>query len=103
MLLSFISNQRKQNWKSIAELMDNKYTPSQCSQHYNRVIQPSLLKKAKWDDEECEQLMEMYSIYGNRWSQISEFMYGRSDIQCRRILSIIYRAILVHKQKTQKT
>jgi hypothetical protein len=73
------------NWVSIANHLNNKFTASQCNQHYNRVVNPNLRRNTKWGSTEEKKLVELYEMYGSRWSLISRELDGRSDTQCRRI------------------
>lgn len=73
------------NWVLISKCMKDKFSPSQCNQHYYRVIH-SNIKKAEWSKEEDELLLDMIEYYGYKWSIISRELVGRSDVQCRRIL-----------------
>jgi hypothetical protein len=74
-------------WKLIAKTLNaatggNK-TPSQCSQHYHRVIAPGINKGA-WTKEEDEKLLQLYKQYGSCWSLVCRHMPNRTDTQCAR-------------------
>lgn len=40
------------------------------------------IKKEKWTDEEDARLLELVSIHGNAWAEISRQLEGRTDQQC---------------------
>jgi len=41
------------------------------------------LKKGKWATQEDKHLMELQSLYGNKWTMIASFFPGRSDYDIR--------------------
>lgn len=84
MLIKIIKENPDLSWVEISGRLKNKFTSSQCNQHYTRVINPDLNKK--WDKESDMELMELVEMYGNRWSVISKYMDGKSDATCRGIL-----------------
>lgn len=71
------------NWKSISLFVGNNRSSSQCSQRWNRSLNPCISKNI-WSAEENFQLLNLVQQYGERaWSKISKIMQNRSDIQCQ--------------------
>lgn len=71
------------NWALIAKFVGNNRTRAQCSQRWNRGLNP-LIKKSHWSDEEEEKLLKLVEQYGSKsWTKIAEQMVYRCDVQCR--------------------
>jgi hypothetical protein len=71
-----------QNWKSVADLIDNR-TASQCSQRWQRRLNPKI-SHDQWKAEEDANLVKLVSKYGLKsWVKISSQLGTRSDVQCR--------------------
>jgi len=70
-------------WIQIAEMVGGGRTRSQCSQRWNRGLNP-LIFKGPWTLEEEKQLLAMVAQYGLKsWKRIATEMSNRSDVQCR--------------------
>ena len=81
------------NWTSISRFVGNGRSRSQCSQRWQRGLDPHL-SKDQWSPTEEAYLMQLVSCYGEKsWTQISTKMGNRSDVQCR----YRYRQILKEK------
>ncbi|OHS96118.1 r2r3-MYB transcription factor [Tritrichomonas foetus] len=79
------------DWQNVAKFVGNGMTFFQCSQRWNRVLNPSI-EKGPWTVEEEKKLMDLVKHYGNKaWTTISKEMKTRSDVQCR------YKYILIDK------
>lgn len=63
-------------WGRIAEEIDGR-TSKQVRQRWCFQLDPSL-KHGAFNQEEDEQLLELYEKYGSRWSRISQEMVGRT-------------------------
>jgi hypothetical protein len=71
------------NWPMIATLVGGGRTRSQCSQRWQRGIDPKIIK-CNWSREEEEKLLEAVALHGSKaWTKISAEMGNRSDVQCR--------------------
>ena len=71
------------SWKEISSFIGNDRTKSQCSQRWNRGIDPKI-SKCKWTNEEELKLFELVQKYGsNSWAKISKELGTRCDVQCR--------------------
>eukprot|EP01130_Rhizamoeba_saxonica_P000661 TRINITY_DN10607_c0_g1_i1.p1 TRINITY_DN10607_c0_g1~~TRINITY_DN10607_c0_g1_i1.p1 ORF type:complete len:217 (+),score=36.62 TRINITY_DN10607_c0_g1_i1:44-694(+) len=95
-LLNIIKQYGSGNWVLVAKLLQetlqgkSSKTPSQCAQHWGRVINPDI-NKGPWEKDELIRLVQLHDLHGNKWSKISREMKGRTDIQCRRRMSQILK------------
>lgn len=71
------------DWGTVAELVGNGRTRAQCSQRWNRVLNPAI-SKANWTAEEEEKLLKAVQIIGPKsWTRVAQQLGDRSDVQCR--------------------
>ena len=71
------------NWLAISKFVGNGRTRAQCSQRWNRCLDPHL-KKCRWTEAEEEKLQELIKKHGLKaWTLISQNLGNRSDVQCR--------------------
>ncbi|KAK8834455.1 hypothetical protein M9Y10_036315 [Tritrichomonas musculus] len=71
------------NWTSISRFVGNGRTRSQCSQRWQRGLDPHL-SKDQWSVAEEAFLLQLVQYYGEKsWTQIAGKMGNRSDVQCR--------------------
>ena len=71
------------NWTRVAQFVGNNRTRAQCSQRWNRGLNPRICKK-HWSPEEDAQLIQLVQTYGEKsWTKISSCLGNRSDVQCR--------------------
>eukprot|EP01090_Pellita_catalonica_P002401 TRINITY_DN11990_c0_g1_i1.p1 TRINITY_DN11990_c0_g1~~TRINITY_DN11990_c0_g1_i1.p1 ORF type:complete len:316 (-),score=30.19 TRINITY_DN11990_c0_g1_i1:63-1010(-) len=80
LLLDLVKRYGKK-WGVISKYLKSK-TPSQCGQHWRRVLSPGI-NKAQWSAQEDAVLMAAVAKKGKKWSAISRALRGRTDIQCR--------------------
>lgn len=75
------SGKAERNWSAIAQHVRNK-TDQQCSQRWDKVVNPKLVK-GPWTAEEDETLRKLVKQYGPRqWTKIASLMRGRVGKQC---------------------
>lgn len=82
-LLAGIHRYGLENWLAVSKFVGHSRTRSQCSQRWNRGLDPHL-KKCRWTTEEEEKLQELIQKHGVKaWTQIAQKLGNRSDVQCR--------------------
>lgn len=91
-LLAGIHRYGLENFKQISEFVGNSRTRSQCTQRWNRSLNP-LINKTPWTQEEDYILIQFVQLYGDHsWTKIANEVRGRTDVQCR------YRYNLISKK-----
>lgn len=71
------------DFRSVAEFVGCGRNRSQCSQRWNRTLDPNI-KKSGWTVEEDHQLLELVKIDGlQSWANIARKIGKRTDVQCR--------------------
>lgn len=80
-LMNAINANGTENWPLIASLVGDR-TIAQCTQRWNRVLNPKI-SKANQSREEEQKLINAVQKYGNAWTIIASEMGNRSDVQCR--------------------
>jgi len=82
-LLVLVEKYCQRCWFNIAFELDTNRTPLDCFLHYQRVLNPDLVK-VKWTDEEDKLLKDAFSKYGAKnWLAIANCIPGRSAYQCK--------------------
>lgn len=81
MLKKAVSDVGDNNWDKVASLLPNR-TPRQCRDRWNKYLSPNI-RGSMWTDEEDQLLLSLIQTYGNKWSKISTFIKGRSDISIK--------------------
>lgn len=77
------------NWRMIAEKIAGR-TSKQCLERWYGKLNPDLLA-SEYTPEEDSILIEKQKIFGNKWSQISTFLPGRSTISVRNRWDLLKR------------
>ena len=71
------------DWGAVVARVGNGRTKAQCSQRWNRVVNPAI-NKANWTIDEEEKLLKAVSLIGEKsWTRVANQMGNRSDVQCR--------------------
>lgn len=68
----------KKDWKKVSSKLVNR-TPSQCSQRWNRVLNPKL-KKGVWNEVEEKKLIDIVEAKGPFWNIVAKKMKTRSGM-----------------------
>jgi hypothetical protein len=68
------------NWSFISTLHGTK-NATQCRGRWFRYLSPSISKEL-WSEED-QKLIEFYMKYGSKWSFISHYFQGRSDLSVK--------------------
>ena len=102
-LKSLVMQFGDQNWKEISKHMF-KRSPRQCRERYKFYLSPNL-NNMIWTKEEDTYLQILVSYYGNKWSLISKFFLGRTEInvKCRYYRLERQKLVNLSKQQTNKT
>lgn len=70
-------------WAIVAYELGGGHTPDQCARRWRQVLKPGLCQ-GRWTPEEDALLSALVRVYGvTRWSEISTFVPGRTDVQAR--------------------
>ncbi|EAX90169.1 Myb-like DNA-binding domain containing protein [Trichomonas vaginalis G3] len=70
------------DFEKVAKFVGNGRTKNQCSQRWDRTVNP-MINKAPWTPEEEEMLEIAYHIHGASWIKIAAYLGTRTDVQCR--------------------
>ena len=78
-------------WSQVAQFVGNDRTRAQCSQRWNRGLDPRILK-GPWTEEEEKELLRSVKLYGNHsWKSVAACLSQRSDAQCRYRYNLIMK------------
>ncbi|KAK1356544.1 cell division cycle 5-like protein [Heracleum sosnowskyi] len=81
-LLYIIQQKGISNWINIALSLGTNRTPFQCLAHYQRSLNPSILKR-EWTEDEDDKLRAAVATYGeNDWQCVASVLEGRTGTQC---------------------
>jgi hypothetical protein len=80
-LIEYIKANGAKDWGKAAKAVKTK-TNNQCSQRWNKALDPSI-KKGPWSMQEDRLLIELVQQYGYKWKRISKQVPGRTGKQCR--------------------
>jgi hypothetical protein len=71
------------NWSAIAKFVGSNRSRSQCSQRWQRGLEPHI-SRCQWTQEEEKTLIDLVAKHGLKsWVAIARGMGNRSDVQCR--------------------
>ncbi|THH33827.1 hypothetical protein EUX98_g375 [Antrodiella citrinella] len=70
------------SWMLVARMVSDDATASQCQSRYTRTLDPSLVR-GTWTEEQDTQLRNAVDVYGHSWTDVCNFVSGRSSEQCR--------------------
>ena len=71
------------DWQAISDFVGNGRTKSQCSQRWERTLDPTISRE-EWSHEETQKLINAVKKYGLKsWVKVAKFVGSRSDVQCR--------------------
>ncbi|KRH92302.1 putative Homeodomain-related, SANT domain, DNA binding, Myb transcription factor protein, partial [Pseudoloma neurophilia] len=76
-LLHLISIHQPKNWSLIAKLMKTRIG-KQCRERWHNHLHPSINKKP-FSEEEDKKIKQLHNLLGNKWSEISKYLNGRTD------------------------
>lgn len=71
------------NWQSVASLLKGRTGP-QCSNRWKKSLHPTRLRVGLWNQDEDKHLKVAVILFGPKnWKKISQFVPGRTQVQCR--------------------
>ena len=76
-MVGLVRNLGVKNWSEIAKHMPNR-AGKQCRERWHNHLSPEVVK-ADWTEEEQWKLFLSHKLNGNKWTQISVVLQGRSD------------------------
>lgn len=100
-LIKIVKEQPQVEWKKVSLLM-GKYTPRQCRDRYNNYLSPNVQNK-KWSKEEDQLLLEKYSVFGPKWSFLSQFFQNRAAVNIKNHYTKLSMKAPVQKESTPTT
>jgi hypothetical protein len=81
-LRALVDDMGTESWNEVAAKLPNR-TELMCTQRWNRVLKPSLVK-GPWTEDEDRKVTELVQKYGaKKWSTIARHLPGRVGKQCR--------------------
>jgi len=80
------------NFKKIATLLHRR-RPEECSQHWNRVLKPSI-KKEKFNEEEEFKLIEAVKLNGKHWNKVAASLNRTGTINQAKLKTKMYNAFI---------
>ncbi|CDW91048.1 myb-like dna-binding domain containing protein [Stylonychia lemnae] len=100
-LLQWIEQEGPKEWTKIADTL-NHFTGSvrngkQCRERWNNTLNPAI-RKGKWSLQEDLVLLQKQREMGNKWSEISHYLNGRTENQIKNRFNC-----LVRKGQSQKS
>ena len=69
------------NWMTVAQQFPGR-KPKQCKERYLNHLDPNITRKP-WTEEEDQIMLKYREIYGNKWSEIKNFLPGRTANQIK--------------------
>lgn len=100
-LIKIVKEQQQVEWKKVSLLM-GKYTPRQCRDRYNNYLSPNVQNK-KWSKEEEQLLLEKYSVFGPKWSFLSQFFQNRAAVNIKNHYTKLSMKSLLKEESSSTT
>lgn len=95
-LLSLIEEHGKK-WTKISNFMNGR-NGKQVRDRYMNYLKPNI-KQKEWTKEEDDLLSKLYDEFGNKWSKIALYLFGRTENQ---IKNRFHAALRKHKRRSDK-
>lgn len=100
-LRNLVQQYGKSDWVTIAQHFQNR-TPRQCRDRWKHYISPEVVT-GNWTEEDDQLLLLKVQELGSRWSTISQFFPGRTDIGVKNhYISITGRKNKETKERNQR-
>jgi len=88
------------SWTKCSVLMGNRRSAKQCRDRWFNHVCPNSTK-GQWTIEEDMKVIELQSLYGNKWTMIASFYPGRSDYEIRRRWHSVSKVMWSKKEDDQ--
>ncbi|KAF0690114.1 Aste57867_18508 [Aphanomyces stellatus] len=72
---------QKLNWAGVASGVPGR-TAKHCQERWRNYLNPTI-KRGPFDQDERDQLTQLYEVWGNQWTRISEAIPGRCPVDCK--------------------
>ncbi|KAI4326261.1 hypothetical protein MLD38_031592 [Melastoma candidum] len=83
MLRAAVETHGCRDWQAVAFALEGR-TGNQCSNRWNKTLHPNRLRTGRWDVNEDQRLKVAVMLFGpTNWRKISDFVPGRTHVQCR--------------------
>ncbi|XP_074310755.1 uncharacterized protein LOC141646730 [Silene latifolia] len=70
------------NWQAVASMFEGRTGP-QCSNRWNKTLNPARKRVGRWNDDEDKRLKVAATLFRRSWHRIAKFVPGRTQEQCR--------------------
>ncbi|OHT13814.1 hypothetical protein TRFO_15931 [Tritrichomonas foetus] len=98
-LRELVSKYGEDNWSTIASKMRKRST-RKCRDRWINYLSP-LAVNGTWSPEEDRLLYEKVEMYGRKWKFLTQFFYGRTDINIKNHFNFLQKKAMKTGQLTQ--
>lgn len=89
LLTQLVGKLGEYDWNAVAQQMPGR-TPRQCRDRWKGYLAPNLSSE-EWSRQEDQMLIEHFNKHGPRWSMISSFIKGRSEVAVKNRWKLLFR------------
>ena len=92
-LTSLVESFGERNWDEIARHLGKDRNSSQCRERFVNYLRPDLTFH-DFSNQEKSQFLALHAIFGNKWTQISAQLRGRSHPYVKNYYYLLLRKII---------